>query len=400
MVNVTELNRGPDISANAIDAATVSADEATISEQLSMGANRIDLYLSSTGDDSNTGLSSSEALATFSEAVDRVSKVSHGLDSDGAYTVRINLESGATFSVGNQTIDHPQIGQLNIEGDGGVSTIESSGSSYGLNITMSRVRLDNITVQPADSSNPYQRGVILQYGSVLGTGSNVTIKDGTYGSLVARRNCYGLLDDCDLEAGSGTDNGAVSVYNSHLVFTSSANITGGYNIGFNVDDNSGGGFGGTVDGSGTAIRTQDNSHVKVNGATIQNATTAFNPTDGGSIKRTGGTTLSSVTDEIPDTFEGNYIDLDNGERIINGFRELQSGTVSLTSGGAARVNSGARVNPGNRVYVDWGVANPSGPCSVEVDQYYDGSSVAFRFLETAGNNATDVTYRVWEDVRP
>lgn len=220
------------------------------------------IYVRSAGSDSNGGLSESEPLATVGEALDRVPRIAEHMQ-DGV-VVEIDIESGATFSASNLNCTTPHIPRLRLTSSGASNAVLSVGANEkrGINFNKTRVILEDITVQPADTTSRPDHCIEGRHHShVVLSGSTLLKGAGAVQFRLDYQSRGEVRPNVEIQGpGKGTSAGV------HVHASSFCSVNGTIRdcqTGFSVDRASGGLLVGTADNCVDGVRAQDVGAVKI-----------------------------------------------------------------------------------------------------------------------------------------
>lgn len=227
------------------------------------------IYVRSSGSDSNDGLSSGSAVASISTAIERLTSIPIQNEETPAYV--INIESGATFAANEEVLTIPWANKVALRSSGsGNAILEVPSGAKGLKTWRSRLVLQGITMQEADTANPpsthiqaeHQTTVEVRDGSELMGASNWAVH--TQGSCFAKLRADGSLVD---GKGNGGD-GFVAYQNSTAV------------------------VGGTIQNCDRGVFADRNGSAIITG-TIDGCSTGMFAADGGVIRTTDASTVTN-----------------------------------------------------------------------------------------------------------
>jgi len=392
------------------DFQLVDGDEGVFTEQAKMDSEPFELYISPTGDDSNTGLSMDDPLATFEGVINSIPRV--GVESGIGKTIIVNIEDGATISESSPIeFSMPWVSKLKIKSDGSNQvTIESSVSSEAIRVRKQGLVLEDVTVTPTDTGNSYTKAIDAKDHALIFPRGSTQIDGGSEYAIQAQYSSkVFLVADNPIINGLGTSTtyAGVEVHRASGLIMDTGTIQNA-DVGINADRNSYAAMRGTIDSCNTGLRTQDGAVEKVDAGAVTNCSVAHRPEDGGFGKSNNTPDYTGTTDVIPETFEGTYVDIDNGDRIINGRLKVSSGQISnVTPGGYGKVPEDETPNTGEKANVYWMLENPptdsdGNEVSTEIVPKWryepNGGGMRLRFEENLNNASGDLTvaYHIFE----
>lgn len=301
------------------------------------------LYVSSSGNDTNSGISEEKALLTLQAAVDKISTADE-------WTI---IVSGTV--TGSTTISSISASSLTIKGKTGYSSdILQGGDSASSNDPVLWIADDiSVPLTFSDLTMQYGTGAIMHGGSGSLTVENCSIiKNDDSGINISGSadatvkgttigGSYENLNACESGNGSGiykSGNGTLSIDSCEISYNTAGNNGGGIFV-----------SGGTVNISNTTIESNNantGGGIEIDGGTVNFETGKI---DGNSATYGGGVFIYSGTFNFKGgSIEQNSATTGSGVQVYNGAFSI-SGLAAIDSGNDVFLNSGKCITIGGSI---------------------------------------------------
>lgn len=301
----------------------LDVDNATIMEQIDPADMPHTIYVRSDGDDSNSGLSASDAVATLDKAVDLVSHVPTKRSSADVPTHVINVESSQVFTIDNRIrTTWPWAGKVRFEASGSNRAIfEVAGSlQRAMDIKTCRVGFEKIHFRPADFSNQPDQFIKIAQNAAADI-RNCKFEEGLERQILVDKVSYATIYEGTVLTGRGNGTSSKGVWvhgNSHVLFGNSGtgiieNMQRGI---YGTRAGSWAQEGGTIRGCDVAMEAGDTAVGKARDGTIENCDTGFKVTNDGFLKLEASASLSGVSNFYEVAGEGRFKNNNTDETVV------------------------------------------------------------------------------------
>lgn len=282
-----------------VEAADVNAGSVSTAYASHSGSNPLTLYVRSSGDDTNTGLSESDAVASVSQAIKNVSALPIPKDG-GQETVQIDIEGGSTFLESETLmVDLPWVSEIKIQSsDSNQSTIECDTTGDGVVVKHTWLSADNIRFTDGPNNQPGTMVKVSRATFVPGSGCKV--EGATDHQIYAQeQSLVSLTGDATVEGPDQEKSnfGVVGHSNSYIQPSPDTKITNCW-VGINILEASTAGLAGDVDNCYIGVRIADNSNSKLDGITLSDCDIGVDIKRNSSARIGDTATFNNVADRI------------------------------------------------------------------------------------------------------
>jgi hypothetical protein len=261
-----------DAGGNSVtNAAAVEADDGRINDSVGYSGypteGGVALYVRNSGSDSNTGLSTTDAVATVGAALDRLPRLP--VYNGAKPSAVIELKGGETYQISDEVIQAPWVSKLLIDTDDGTTaTLQVPNGSNGFLVKKTTAGFTDIRIEPSDSANVHDAAIQARRQAVINIRDGTTLFDGSGGLGDGLVEAYDesfvqVRSGATVDANGSGANGVVSHSSSHLAIN------------------------GTVQNSDRAVYADRGATASVIGATVDNNSYVSYAEDGGLTKLVG-----------------------------------------------------------------------------------------------------------------
>jgi len=299
---------------NISNLGSLDTANATVGESITPEQSDYTLYVRAAGSDSNTGLSSSQAVASISQALENIIALPINTATTGGPSVTVNIEGGATFTESDELrIVMPWVSRLRlVSSDGTQWTLKSDSDGDALQVTQSFVEIDDGKIDAVDATSRYS-------SAISATKAYIRLRAGTEVTGAAVQQISGnraaaieVGDNATVTGlGKGGSEDCIRIHSSSYASVDPQALLQDAHRGLSCQRGSTADVSGDIDNCTDAVLAENSAAVKVQDGTISNCDTAIIIQNDGVVDLRSSATLSSNTTDIENT-SGTLIDT-NGD---------------------------------------------------------------------------------------